>query len=301
MTLIGGFALYLFWKFIRDEATDKSSSKRMLEHGMKIIVASLQIIATFSRLQTNFTSELVNFFDFLDLYNLNLSVLGFECGSVLEQYWGLWRLKLTAPFIVFALFLFVFLFSFLLKRKSNLIGNISTKSFFLARANSFIYGYLQSIVIIYTLLMSTLVEPFFCLAQADGTYTMVKNPSIQCYSDSWNQNVYKNVFPFGFLYGILIPLGLSLVLYIYRKDIDSSNFKSRFGFLTSSYRRECYWYELVAIGKRVLFMLLPEFIALRFSTSIKLFTSLIILIVFQIHFGYFQPCNEEILNILSQM
>lgn len=100
-----------FWKLLQDSNFQKFSTKILLEQGGKMIVSSIQIIATFSRLQTNLTSELISFFNALDIGNLNISVLGYECGGMLQQYWGLWKLKILSSFFIFVMFLLAFLFS----------------------------------------------------------------------------------------------------------------------------------------------------------------------------------------------
>lgn len=164
---------------------------------------------------------------------------------------------------------------------------------------SFSYGYFQTVNVLYTLLIAALLEPFFCIAQVDGTYTMSANPSVQCYSDTWKHKVLSYFVPLGCLYGLVFPVRVFVVLYFNRKTIDSARFENFFGFLTNSCRREMYWYELEVILNKVVFMLVPEFLALKFSLSLKLFSSTIILVAFHMNLQHFKPYNQEILNKLS--
>lgn len=76
---------------------------------------------------------------------------------------------------------------------------------------------------------------------------MLRNPSVQCYSDNWKRAVFPFVFPLGLLYGVVFPVSVLILLYSNRRNIDSTYFRSFFGFLTSSFRRKVYWYELVMI------------------------------------------------------
>lgn len=67
---------------------------------------------------------------------------------------------------------------------------------------------------------------------------MLKNPSAQCYADTWKQNVLPYVIPLGFLYALILPAGVSILLFSNRKNLNFARFEGRFGFLTSSYRQE---------------------------------------------------------------
>lgn len=88
-----GFAVinvfFLFWRLFGNTKSDGSPSKSIVEYGLKILISSIQLIATFSRIQENLTDNLLSVFSALDLANLNISVLGFECGVYFEPYWGL--------------------------------------------------------------------------------------------------------------------------------------------------------------------------------------------------------------------
>lgn len=129
---------------------------------------------------------------------------------------------------------------------------------------------------------------------------MLRDPSVQCYSDHWKSVVLPFIVPLGLLYGLCLPLGISLLLYSNRNAINSPRFQSNFGFLTKSYRADVYWYELVLVLKKALFLLIPDFIALKYSSSMKLFASIVILIVFQILLQHFKPYDKSVLNRLAQ-
>jgi hypothetical protein len=133
---------------------------------------------------------------------------------------------------------------------------------------------------------------------ADGTSVMAKNSSVQCFSSTWKMHVYSYVIPFGVLYGLVVPAFLSYILYTNRGNIESESFQNSFGFLTKRYRRDVYWFELVTILRRVLFLLVPEFLGLRFSMSMKLFASMLISIAFQMYFSSVKPYKVSALNEL---
>lgn len=293
------FVILLIWKIISTSPKDVSSSQRIIRQGVKIVISAFQLMATYTRLQGNLTVELLGFFSILDLGNLNVSILGFECGGLLESYWGFWKLKIFAPFAVVSLFLMALLVSGVVEyiRKNSAF---SPSLFISTHLPSAVYGYFQIIILFYTLIVSTLLEPFLCSAQVDETFIMQRNPSVQCYSDLWQRNVLPYVVPLGLLYFIVLPFVVLFLLYWNRGKTDLPMFQNYFGFLTKSYRREVYWYEVAVVLKKVLFMTVPEFLALKFSMSMKLFASVLILVFFHIHFQHFQPYSQEILNRLSQ-
>jgi hypothetical protein len=299
MALLAMLVLFVVWKIIENSSSIGSSSQRLIRQGFKIVISSVQLMATFSRLQGNLPAALVGLFSVLDIGNLNVSVLGYECGGLLESYWSLWKIKIFAPFVVLFIFLMVLLVSAVLQ-KMRLRNAFDWGVFVSKRLSSAVYGYLQLISILYTLMVSALLEPFLCSAQVDGTYTMLRNPSVQCYTDIWQRNVLPYLIPLGLLYCVALPFGLFVLLFLNRHKTDSANFQNYFGFLTRSYRREVYWYELAVILKKVLFITVPEFLALNFSMSMKLFSSILILVFFHIHFQLHQPYSQENLNRLTQ-
>lgn len=266
----------------------QSVMKTLLKHGFKMIVSSVQLIATSTRLQTNLTDELVSFFKFLDFWNFNISIFGFDCGTVLEQYWEVWKLKIFAPFI----------FSLGYKYLSHSDRKTPLRSLLSARISAFCNGYFQAINVFYTLIISAVVEPFLCSPQNDGSYMMVKNPSVQCFSDDWKKVLYFYIIPMGILWGLLLPVATSILLFKNRRRIESPYFLNYFGFLTQSYRPELYWYEMIMILKKVLFMIVPEFLALKSFMSLKLLSSVIILISFQVHFERLDRWSWALILIL---
>lgn len=161
---------------------------------------------------------------------------------------------------------------------------------------SALYAYFQTISLCYKLILSTLLEPLLCTAQLDGIFVMLRNQSVTCYTDHWKHAVLPYMLPLAVLYCAILPV----LFYSNRNNMNSPEFQKYFGFLINSYRSETYWSEFILVLKKALFLLVPEFVALKFSSSMKLFSSIIILIVFQIHLQYFQPYAQQILNRLSQ-
>lgn len=158
-----------------------------MKQGMKIVISSTQLMATISRLQGNLPAELLGLFNILDLSNLNISILGYECGGLLESYWALWKVKIFAPFGVFSIFLMILLLSAVLQ-KIRMQNSFDPTLFISKHFSSAIHGCFQIIIIFYTLIVSILLEPFLCFAQVDEAFIMLRNSAVQCYTGIWRNS-----------------------------------------------------------------------------------------------------------------
>lgn len=275
----------------------RHTSKDSVFLRLRILLITLQLIAIFPRLQTNMPPELLAFYNALDFTNFNINLLGFECGVLFEPYWGMWILKIVAPFLMIGFFAAAFvLIGFYRSLKfigKSILRKIkkSDKSLglFANGKDPYIYGYCMMINMLYTLIIAAVFEPLFCLKQPDGTYSMVKNPSVECYGSEWNRKVLPFLIPAGIIYVVVIPALAIRLLLKNRNNIGSQNFLARFGFLTQVYKREYFWFELVNLSKKVSFILIPEFLAFSVSISMKLFSGILILIGFLILESNLQP------------
>jgi hypothetical protein len=308
---LGIIALILVAFIIRLTTSDYAAQSKRESNFLKlrITLLALQLIATYPRLQTTLPPELLKFYNVLDFGNLNINILGFECGSIFEPYWGLWKVKLFIPAVLLLLFVISFVilgcfrliyirFVRLWNRffKTNSIQNMIKNGL-----DPYIYGYLMILNVLYTMILAAIFEPLFCFSQPDGTLTMVKNPAVECYSSEWQFNVYAFLIPACIFYAFIVPTALIRLLYKNRTKIQDPKFISRYGFLVNSYKHNLYWYEIVLIFKKVLFVIVPEFLAIKVSISIKQYSGLIILIGFLMIDQIMLPYKGENENRLSIM
>jgi hypothetical protein len=131
------------------------------------------------------------------------------------------------------------------------------------------------VVAFYTFLIQTSLQPFNCIKQSNGRYTLTKSPSEFCYSDQWNQN-FPYVILFLTLYGLIFPLVLVVYFLKYRFDLENFSFQMKFGPLIDPYKKLYYFWELVIMIRRTIFIVSSDFLAssgsygLRFSSGIAL-------------------------------
>jgi hypothetical protein len=149
----------------------------------------------------------------------------------------------------------------------------------------------------YTLLISTLVQPFNCTKQFDGTLTMTKAPSNKCFDSVWNQNLPAVIF-FILLYGISIPLIMIWIFYKNRDNIFNADFLVRYSSLTAPYRPKFFYFEIVIMLKRALFAVMNDFLSVTSYTA-RYFTAVGTLLFFFWIGILAMPYQDRNLNLLS--
>jgi hypothetical protein len=135
--------------------------------------------------------------------------------------------------------------------------------------------YLSTLVGVYIYFMTTALSPFRCLQQADGTFTMVASPNLDCFDDVWSKNLVT--ISFGLLNTIAIPVSLVFILWKFRNEIESNRFQWRFGLLTSRYKPEYYWWSTYLLTKKTLLVMLVD-LTNGYSVHFRAFLVLLALI-----------------------
>jgi hypothetical protein len=149
----------------------------------------------------------------------------------------------------------------------------------------------------YTLLISTVVQPFNCTKQLDGTFTLTKAPSLKCFDASWNKHLPAISF-FLILYGFSIPLVMIWIFYKNRKQIFTVSFRSRYHSLTSPYKTRYFYFEIVFMLKRALFVLSNDFLSAT-SYTVRYFTGVGTLLFFFWIDILLLPYQNKNFNLLS--
>jgi hypothetical protein len=141
---------------------------------------------------------------------------------------------------------------------------------------------LSLVLSLYVLLMGNAMTPFHCIGSASGsTFVLASSPSEQCFAEGtkWKKNL--GFFIFGvFVYGLFIP-GLTLfILFRNKKNLYKSYFQKHLRFLIQGYRKRYYFWEIVVIMKRMLFVFVSTLTSistvafnLKFVASIAIVTS----------------------------
>jgi hypothetical protein len=161
------------------------------------------------------------------------------------------------------------------------------------------YSFFSFIMItFYTFIISTAVSPFECtISEGEKVYTFVKENSQRCFDASWMKH-FPFVFFFLLFYLVIFPLKFFMVFFKYRTSM-SSDFYSRFGSLVTPYKTRTFYWELVLLIKRIVFILSSDFGNFQGSRQLKYVLMLTTLSVFFVIEAYAQPYTMDSRNKAS--
>jgi hypothetical protein len=108
---------------------------------------------------------------------------------------------------------------------------------------------------------------------------MFDNPSTFCFDEDWNSQI-GLVILFCLLYGVGVPVLLIYVLYNNRSRIELPEFIASYGSLTENYSKKYYWWEIVPVGKKALFVLGASFLMASEAELTVLYGTQLFLYVF---------------------
>jgi hypothetical protein len=112
------------------------------------------------------------------------------------------------------------------------------------------------ITALYTALMTFVLAPFRCLPQSNGTYTLIPNPSENCFDEKWRSHM--PFIAFGLLQIVVIPICLIGIYSRHRRNQQSNFYRWRYGLLFRAYKDEFYWWELVIVIRKTAFVFLVD-------------------------------------------
>ena len=162
----------------------------------------------------------------------------------------------------------------------------------------YIYSYISITTALYTLILSNAIAPFNCYYQDIGKYTMVNNPSQFCYDDEWRSWI-PLVSMFLVLYALMLPGYVSFILYKYRLTSTGEEFHRFYGSLTRPYNEKFFFWELIAISKKVTLLTFSDFLSFGYSSNeSKVFVIASVLFFFLAIEQYCRPFRTNDLNSL---
>jgi hypothetical protein len=252
---------------------------------VKILFQALQIIATYPSLNLNFPASLSNTLNIISITNLNIEIFSPECSSPIS-FWGKYNLKQALPIISTAAVLLVTILGRALKKAQF---NLVSLMHLLLTIGCSVY------LSLYSLIMSSWVDAFNCQKQEAGVYILVKNPSLKCFDDLWKAHL-ASIVIFGLLNLIIVPGFLLSVVLKIRPTIDTPETQKKYAFLVSQYQARYYYWELVAVLKRVLLFCS---LGLFNQSAVKYFLAVAIQFVFVFLDVMVEPYKVEEQNELS--
>jgi hypothetical protein len=94
--------------------------------------------------------------------------------------------------------------------------------------------YISLLSTLHTFITSAVLSPFRCFPQFDGSYTLIPNPSEDCFSESWKKWI--PVIVLGFIYIIAVPIALVWIFSLYRDNSKCQVWDCRYGHLIQPYK-----------------------------------------------------------------
>jgi hypothetical protein len=213
--------------------------------------------------------------------NVNIELFYPEC-AVRMTFWDKFYGKMLFPIIIFAIFTVSFGFQELVfktelykrRAKPDVVERIPVP------LSTRLISLFQFIVVtLYTFIISTVFQPFNCLKQPDNTYTMAKSPSSYCYDTAWKKNLPALIF-FILIYCVGFPAALVYIFFKNGKNLDTVDFRVKYGNLISPYARRFFYWELIIMLKRSSFIVTNDFLSTGADYAARFVVGIVLLCVF---------------------
>lgn len=233
------------------------------DSSLRVIIRWLQILGVLPR-NSNGKSKTPAWYDsvfFLGkLANLNVDTISISCSTGLT-FWGVYFLQVLFPFIIALLVLCVRLTIQRLFKSQETISNSNSMRWVSVNSRG-VFQLLMRIgtyilISLYTYCLSVAFRPFRCFKQEDGSYTMVDNPSSDCFTAEWFKYA---PFTIGYSLALTVcfPIFISYKLWRFRNNLSDENLFRIYGFLITPFSQKLYWWELVLVLKRVIFLVFSD-------------------------------------------
>ena len=188
----------------------------------------LQILGVLASFQIKWPPYMQRFFIGISIVNCDVRFFSPEClvSNSSSAYHILWAVKLATPVFMLG----VIVFGFALCRSLALLGygpqSWKTPSFLHSGVNASI----TLLVLLYIFVSATILEIFPCTKQADGTYTMNREPQVECYKGVWFKQLAVSMV-YLVIYSIGLPLTLAWVLFRRRENLWKKKNLVKYGLL----------------------------------------------------------------------
>lgn len=236
--------LFLFFLFLFAYARSlRSSFNDYSSRPLRSVLISIQTFGVLSRFldssSKSYSHALALLMSIFDLSNLNLQFLfSFDCLNTFN-FWILYAFKtFSILFVLIFMCFFGFVLSYIKKRSRNTASSG-------AEFEKSISGFLTILSGLYTFVLSNIFSAFQCYPQEDGTYTLLSDPSLDCYDSIWYDNFAYIFISLSIVFSV--PIILFFILYRNRNNFYSSNFYWKYNVLISPYKPQFYYWEVISL------------------------------------------------------
>jgi hypothetical protein len=144
----------------------------------------------------------------------------------------------------------------------------------------------QIIIGLVTYVIMVGFAPFRCFRQQDGSFSLIPSSNLNCYDEEWFSHLF--IIGLGLLHILIIPFGLIMVFKANRERLFDNSFLWKFGKLTEPYVDETYWWEVVVLLNKILFVMTVDLTS-SFDPNLRVFLVEILLLVMVLVEQLFQP------------
>jgi hypothetical protein len=232
-------AIFVVWRL--------SLIESRIPWSVKILIQWIQFLGIYGTLSEKWPSSLSTIFNITNVFNIDMQYFAFTCDKGIT-YWGLWMFKVLVPVLVFGFCITMLYIKFHFKLKMA-----HEESFKQIRPK--IAGLFLVLTLFSTVTLSTLFQVFNCIEQMDGLHVLKADPSVQCYTSTWNGFVAVDAI-FLFLYTIILPGWGIYIVIKYRKD--RAKLEELIQPFVAPYKEGCEYWEFVRLGQKILFFVIRD-------------------------------------------
>lgn len=282
------FFSFMIWSHVRNCTKPKKQGNLML----KTLITYLQTIRYLNIYSISWPDVLLKFFEGASIGGDSGSqVLTLDCRSFDIQVLDLNRtytkvlISSILP-VLFCMGLLIFWFAVTFHRETTI---------YLKR------HFISSIVIVLVVLTPSVLDSSLSMIgcrEIDGVDYLIKDYSIECYSQDHIWVLYYIVTPTVFIYGIILPGVLFIILYRNRHLLNEEQNRMRYGLVYVGYKPRLWFWELCQFYRKVLLKGALICVA-GYSGLVQATSILIILILVLLLQLAFKPYEHESINNLE--
>jgi hypothetical protein len=268
-------AVFAFWKL--------SLVEERIPYSFKIALQWIQFLGVYGLISDKWPSAVKVLFNITGFFNIDLQYFGFTCDKAVT-FWSVWLFKGFFPIFVFVSIVGL---SYLRMRFHRRMEHERAMADLKPRLSRFCaIGALFA-----TMVFSTLFQIFNCVEQTDGSNVLKVDPSIKCFTSTWNQYVVIDVTLL-FLYMVIFPSVGLYIIWKYRNDHPTLELLMK-PFL-APYRKGCEYWEFIRIFQKVLFFAIRDVNAI--DRTLKAMFLFVILMVGHLVDTHVNPYRTRELN-----
>jgi hypothetical protein len=263
---------------------------------IKLCVVWIQITSIFLRLSETWPLSLQFIMRTGSTFNFDLPSFRLGCSFVMS-FWDFYYISLASP-VFFGVLLVSVIYALRRWQLYRRVKLTEAKDY-TTPMNQIIHGLIFIILQLFTFVTTFVFRPFKCVSQPDGTHSMYSDPTQDCYSGKWKENLPGMVI-FIALYVVVIPVSFGWIMAKYGHRRETDEFKAKFGALTQPYNGKFFWWEIISITKKCIYVIFVDAVS-GFQYYERIFYVCLFLFFFVALEAMFLPYATTTLNSINTL